>query len=93
MFFKGSRYTKVEDLEITGDDGRVIRYKKVRFIPRTEASLSHVVRDHERIDHIAHQHFKDSQRFWRICDANLTMRPNELVERSGRRIQIPPPEG
>ena len=93
MFFKGSRYEKVEDRELIGGDGVAIRYKNVRLIPDMRASLSHVVRDHERIDHIANEHFKDSQRFWRICDANLTMRPSDLVERAGQRILIPPPEG
>lgn len=93
MFFKGSRYLDVEDAELVGQDGRVVRYKKTRMIPPTPASYSHVVRSHERLDHVAAEHFRDPGRFWRICDANLAMWPDELVERAGRRILIPPPVG
>ena len=35
MFFKGSRYANVGEHEITDGQGRVVRYKKVRFIPET----------------------------------------------------------
>lgn len=91
MFFKGSRYLGVEDAEMVDDQGRVVRYKRTRLVPPTAASYSHVVRSHERLDHVSFEHFRDSERYWRICDANLAMWPEELVERPGRRILIPPP--
>lgn len=91
MFFQGSRYLGVEDAEMVDGMGQVVRYKRTRLIPPTPASYSHVVRSHERLDHVAYEHFRDSERFWRICDANLAMWPEELVERPGRRILIPPP--
>lgn len=92
VFFKGSRYFAVEDTELV-QGNEVIRYKKVRFIPPTPAAYSHVVRSHERLDHIAFEHFRDPEQFWRICDANLAMWPGVLVEHPGDRILIPPPEG
>jgi hypothetical protein len=94
MFFKGSRYANVPTHEILDPvSGRVVRYKTTRFIPETRAQRAHRVRDFERLDHIAFQHYRDAERFWRICDANAVMRPRELVADAGRRILIPPAEG
>lgn len=93
MFFKGSRYTNVDDHEITGDKGRVIRYKKIRFIPETGALRVHTVSQGERLDHIAHRYFRNPERFWRICDANYALWPDDLVVEPGRTILIPPSEG
>ena len=33
MFFRGSRYETVADAELTTAGGRVVRYKRIRFIP------------------------------------------------------------
>ena len=94
MFFKGSRYAAVPYHEIVDPaTGRTIRYKTTRFIPETRAVRGHLVRDGERLDHVAFAHFRDAERFWRICDANAAMRPGELVAEPGRRIRIPPSEG
>lgn len=93
MFFKGSRYANVEEHEITDRRGQVIRYKKIRFIPVTDARRGHVVSQGERLDHIAQRFFQDPERFWRIGDANLAMWPNDLVAEAGRTILIPLPGG
>lgn len=93
MFFKGSRYEKVAEAEAPDEQGRVVRYKKVRLIPETEASMGHVLNQGERLDLIAHRYYKDPERFWRICDANRSMWPDELVAEAGNVILIPPPEG
>ena len=92
MFFKGSRYAAVGENEITDERGRVVRYKKVRFIPETKARATHAVRQGERLDHIAFRLYRDAERFWRICDANHALRPDDLVSELGRRILIPPLE-
>lgn len=93
MFFKGSRYEQVPTLGHTASDGRIIRYKAVRPIPPTPPLAQHIVDEGERLDHIAFQHYRDAERFWRICDANLTVWPDELIARSGRVIDIPASEG
>ena len=36
---------------------------------------------------------RDPERFWRICDANQAMWPDELTAEAGRMLLIPPPEG
>ncbi len=92
MFFKGSRYEDVGSDTITVD-GREIVYKKTRFIGDVEAIVGDAVRAGERIDHLAHRHFKDSERFWRICDANLAEWPPDLVSEPGRVIGIPRSKG
>jgi nucleoid-associated protein YgaU len=80
----------VETDAIVDRDGRVIPYKRVRFIPETRAQLGHLVRRDERLDHIAHRYYRDPERFWRICDANRTMRSDDLTAEPGRTILIPP---
>lgn len=93
MFFKGSRYEQVPTLDYTAADGRIIRYKAVRPIPPTPLLGRHIVDEGERLDHIAFQYYRNAERFWRICDANLTVRPDELTAQSGRVIDIPTSEG
>ena len=93
MFFKGSRYADVATDQLTDRDGRVVPYKKVRFIPETKAQWTHDVRQDERLDHIAHRYHRDPERFWRICDANRAMWPDDLTARAGRTILIPGAEG
>ena len=89
MFFKGSRYATIHEHEITDRNGRVIRYKAIRFIPETKAQMTYTVSQGERLDHIAFLYYKDPERFWRICDANNVMNPDDLVEEPGKEIVIP----
>ena len=90
MFFKGSRYEKVAEHEIEDRNGRRVRYKRIREIPPTPARLGHEVAAGERPDHIAHRYYRDSERFWRICDANRAERPEEIAAETGRVIAVPP---
>jgi hypothetical protein len=89
MFFKGSRYQKVNDLELTDSGGRVIRYKGIRFIGPATGRAGHTVVEGERLDHIAFRYYSDPEVFWRICDANLSLWPPDLLEEKGRVIIIP----
>lgn len=93
MFFQGSRYEKVDTAQITDGTGQVISYKKVRFIPDTPAVLGHTLVQGERLDQISYSFYKDAQRFWRICDANFAMWPDDLVSQANVTILIPPSEG
>ena len=92
MFFKGSRYEKVETDRITNAAGQVVRFKKVRFIPDTPARTAVRVIQGERMDHVAHRVYQDPELFWRICDANFALWPPDLVAETGRLIKIPPAE-
>jgi hypothetical protein len=91
MFYRGSRYEPIPDAEITTADGRTIRYKRVRFIPATRGTFGHRVAEGERLDLIAWKSYKNPELFWRICDANLALLPEELMEETGRVLAIPVP--
>ena len=92
MFFRGSRYEHLPEAEIEALDGRVIRYKRVRFITAAEGSLSAVVRDGDRPDLVAYRVLGDPEQFWRLCDVNRVIRPVDLTAFAGRRIRAPGPE-
>ncbi len=96
LFSPTSRYYGVatETLETAG--GRTIIYVQRRFLPSPEnfALLQvHVVTQGERLDNIAAQYLGDPEQFWRICDANRAMRPDELTETIGRQLRITLPQG
>lgn len=93
MFFKGSRYAKVATAELTAGDGRVIQYKMTRFIAPITAVATHAVQQGDRLDLVAHQYYRDPERFWRICDANVVVWPVTLEERIGDTILIPTSRG
>ena len=91
-----SRYYTIEVAEWRSPDGRTIKYVRRRFIPSPESFVTlqeHVVRQGDRLDNITAQYLGDPEQFWRVCDANAAMRPNELTESIGRRIRITLPEG
>jgi len=92
MFFKGSRYAKVGDDQIQGEQGRTMSFKKVRFIADTPAVLNHTVAQGERLDQIAQIYYKDPLVFWRICDSNRALLPEDLVKRPGAKVGIPASE-
>jgi hypothetical protein len=50
------------------------------------------VKEPDRLDNIAARYLGDPEQFWRICDANPILEPEEL-EVAGRRILITLPEG
>jgi hypothetical protein len=61
----------------------MLPYLRRRFIPppeRFSAIGEHRVGDEERLDVIAAQVLGDPTQFWRLCDANLAMRPEELEQ-------------
>ena len=53
----------------------------------------HVVTQGERLDNIAAQYLGDPEAYWRLCDANNAMRPEELTETIGRQLRITLPQG
>jgi hypothetical protein len=77
-------------------DGKPIAYLRRRFVPppeRFELLVEHVVKDGERLDTITAEHFGDPEQFWRICDANNAIEPEELIREVGRVVRITMPEG
>lgn len=89
-----SRYSSVETKELTVKDRdgqeRVIRYKGRRFIPSYDDQptlAEHRVAEGDRLDNVTATYLGDPTGFWRLCDANLVFKPEEL-EVIGRVIRI-----
>ena len=73
MFEPTSRYYDLETAEIELPDGRVVVYKRRRFIlkPETFETLVEIkVEQGDRLDRITAQTLGDPLQFWRILDAN-----------------------
>lgn len=91
-----SRYAAVTVVTYTNPDGTEIVYLKRRFVPppdRFALLQEHKVTQGERLDNIATRYVGDPLQFWRLCDANRAMRPDELTETIGRKLRITLPEG
>jgi hypothetical protein len=91
-----SRYAAVETVTLEDAAGNTIIYLRRRFVPAPERfSLlqEHVVKQAERLDNITAQYLDDAEQFWRVCDANRAMRPDELTETVERRLRITLPDG
>ena len=91
-----SRYHDVETAQLTRPDGRTIVYLRRRFVPPPERFalvLEHTVVEGDRLDNLAAKYLGDPEQFWRICDANGAINPDELTENVGSKLRITLPEG
>ena len=93
MFARGSRYATVATAVYVDASGQALPYKLLRVFPNPPAHQSHVVAQGERLDLIAHRYYRDPEQFWRICDANRALRPDDLTAEVGRRLAIPLAQG
>ncbi len=90
MFLPTSRYTDVPHATLIAPDGREIVYVQRRFVPRVRGGeATHTVVQGDRLDNITGRTLGDPEVFWRICDVNGAMRPDELTEVVGRVLWIP----
>jgi hypothetical protein len=94
MITPNSRYAQVgtATLNVTRN-GLVtpIAYLRRRFIPPVTGQISfvrHTVRQGDRIDNITAKYLTDPTLFWRICDFNGVLRPDELTNTLARVIEI-----
>lgn len=95
LFPPSSRYHGIATAILETTDGEKTIYLRRRFSP-PPASLAllqeHVVTQGERLDNITALYLADPEQFWRLCDANAALRPEELEE-LGRRLRITLPQG
>jgi hypothetical protein len=90
-----SRYYGIDTAELETAAGKTIVYLRRRFVPPPERFAllqEHSVTEGDRLDNITAQYLGDPEQFWRICDANRVMQPDE-TEKIGRRLRITLPEG
>jgi hypothetical protein len=90
-----SRYHGLDLARMTLPNGRNVVYVRRRFLPKsTELALieEQKVRDGERADLVAARVLGDPEQWWRICDANNVLHPDEVSE-PGRILRITLPQG
>jgi nucleoid-associated protein YgaU len=89
MFNPRSRYAAVADATHQSADGRAVKYKVLRITPAATSVQSHTVAQGDRLDLIASQQYGDAEQFWRICDGNDALRPDDLTVEPGTSIRLP----
>lgn len=95
-FPPNSRYHGLQVAELAGPDGEPLVYVTRRFVPppeRLAVVQEHTTRQGDRLDNLAAQYLGDPELYWRLCDANGALRPDELVDEAGRRLVIALPDG
>jgi hypothetical protein len=95
MFEPTGRYYTLETATVTHADGRVIVYKRRRFLPQADAMtvLAEIaVTQGDRLDLITARTLGAPEQFWRVCDANNAMHPADLTTEIGRVLRIPMPQ-
>lgn len=96
LFPPTSRYYGIDTATLEAADGKTIVYLRRRFVPPPERFAllqEHTVTQSDRLDNLTALYLGDPEQFWRLCDANGALRPNELTETVGRRLRITLPEG
>ena len=96
LFPVTSRYHGIDTATLETVSGEATIYLRRRFVPPPERfSLlqEHTVTQGDRLDNITANYLGDPEQFWRICDANAAMRPDELTETVGSKLRITLPEG
>jgi hypothetical protein len=95
-FPENSRYHSVEVTTLNRPGEEPVAYLKRRFVPALERYSiirEHTVVEGDRVDNLAAQNLGDPELYWRLCDANVVMRPDELTENVGDKVAITLPEG
>jgi hypothetical protein len=96
LFAANSRYYQIPTKVVEIAPGKTVAYLQRRFLPSSasfQILQQYTVTQGVRLDNIAAQFMGDPTLFWRICDANDAMRPEELTETAGTRLRITLPQG
>jgi hypothetical protein len=91
-FASNSRYANLPLASLQAADGREVVYVTRRFIAPSAMDPrdpTHSVTEGERPDHLAHMYLGDPERFWQLCDHNLTRKPWELTTEVGAIVRLP----
>ena len=96
LFTITSRYYNTATAKLATAEGREVVYLRRRFVPPPENFVTlqeHSLHEGDRLDNLAAFYLGDPEQFWRLCDANNAMQPNDLMQPVGRVIRITLPEG
>lgn len=95
LFPPTSRYHGIATTTLE-KDGEEVVYLTRRWVPAPEdldEIQRHSVQQGDRLDLLAYHYLGDPELFWRLCDANRALAPQELTEEAGRTLRITMPEG
>jgi hypothetical protein len=95
VFEHTSRYFALETTTLTTPDGRMVVYKRRRFLPQGEnipLLVEVTVIQGDRLDLITARTLGDPEQFWRVCDANNAMNPFALTAEPGGTLRVPVPQ-
>ena len=87
MFDKKSRYEKIETYKTTDRRGRTVIVVSVPPALKQAALGLHIMKQGQRLDHLAHKYLDDPAGYWRICEMNDAMLTEALTE--AQEIAIP----
>lgn len=96
LFAANSRYIGIATSTLLAADGTTIAYVQRRFVPQPNQLVQlqqYAVVQGDRLDVLAAKFLGDPQLFWRICDANGAMRPEDLTSTVGTVLRICLPAG
>jgi|SoiMethySBSTD1v2_1073268.scaffolds.fasta_scaffold2707313_2 hypothetical protein len=88
MFFNGSRYQKMSTYDTMDAQGRAVKAVVLPLPTQPRVAAEYVLRERQRLDLLAAQFLENATAFWRLCDVNNVMHPDELRV-TGKRILIP----
>ena len=92
MVLPSSRYFGTGVAVLVTPEGKEMNYLRRRFLPQPSAGTGlavHTVAEGDRLDILAARYFGDPELFWKICDANTAMRPEDLTATTGKYLLIP----
>lgn len=95
MFDTKSRYYNIETGFATLPDGRSVTYVRRRFLPagsKMPLLVEVTVNEGDRLDFITSRTIGDPEQFWRVCDANDAMNPEEITAEIGQKLRVPVPQ-
>ena len=87
MFDPKSRYFSLQTYTVKDHRGREVAVVPVPPPPVQTLLGIHVLRQGERLDHLAQKYLENALGFWRICEMNDVMFAESLTE--AREISIP----
>lgn len=87
MFDDKSRYAKLATYVVLDGRGRPVEVVPVPPKPEQTLLGIHVLKQGERLDHLAAKYLSDPAGYWRIAERNGVVLPESLSE--AREIEIP----